>query len=410
MEPKGFTTKIIHTSYSKNDAHRSLIQPIYSNAAFEFERAEDMEQAFLGRKADHMYSRISNPTVENFEQRVRATTGALSVTALSSGMAAISNTFFAIAGAGDHIITSKHLFGNSFSFFNSTLKSLGVETIFCDLTDIGEVEKNINSNTRALFLETMTNPQMEVADLRQLSALAKKFNLVLVTDSTITPFNVFKAKEHGVDIEVISSTKVISGGATSIGGIIVDHGTYNWKQNPKLEPLANKFGPFAFNAKLRKEIYRNLGACLSPFNAYLQSIGMETLDMRYQKAATNCQKIAEYLNAHPKVQEVNFPGLKRSKFYKISKSQFGELPGAVLSFNLSSKEVCFEFLNKLTLLRRATNLFDNKTLIMHPASTIFCEYSREAREDMGVPDTMIRLSLGIEDIEDLIEDINQALN
>lgn len=410
MEPKGFTTKIIHSSYQKNDAHRALHLPIYSNAAFEFEKAEDMEEAFLGRKPDHMYSRISNPTVENLEQKVRAITGALSVTAVSSGMAAISNVFFAFAEAGDNIITSKYLFGNTYSFFNNTLRSFGLQTKFCDLTDPCDVEKNIDHKTKAIFFETVTNPQMEVVDINQLSAIAEKNHLLLISDSTITPFNIFKAKDFGVNIEVISSTKVISGGGTSIGGLIVDYGNFNWKKISKLESLSEKFGPYAFNAKLRKEVFRNLGACLSPFHAYLQSIGMETLDLRYTKAAINCKKVADFLLNHPVVKSVNFPGLEDSKFYEISKKQFGELPGAVLSFNLRTKEECFKFLNRLTIIRRATNLFDNKTLIMHPASTIFCEYTKEARADMGVPDTLIRLSLGIEDTEDLIDDLNNALS
>jgi len=387
-----------------------LHMPIYSNAAFEFEDAEQMENAFLGRQPDHMYSRISNPTVENFEQKIKAITGALSVTALSSGMAAISNVFFTFAKAGDNIITSKHLFGNSFSFFNSTLRAFGVEPRFCDLTDENDIEQNIDNNTKALFFETITNPQLEVVDIHQLSLIARDHQLLLIADSTITPFNIFKAKDLGVNIEVISSTKIISGGATSIGGLIVDYGTFDWKVIPKLESLAQKFGPFAFNAKLRKEVFRNLGACLSPFNAYLQSIGLETLDLRYAKAASNCIRMAEFLKQHSRVVSVNFPGLKDSPFYDISKKQFGDFPGAILSFNLMSKEECFEFLNKLTIIRRATNLFDNKTLIMHPASTIFCEFNKEARHDMGVPDTLIRLSLGIEELDDLIGDINNALN
>lgn len=409
MEPKGFSTKIIHSHYLKKDSHNALHMPIYSNAAFEFDNAELMEQAFQGRRPDHVYSRISNPTVENFEQRIQAITGALGVTALSSGMAAISNVFFTFLEAGDNIITSKHLFGNSYSFLYGTLRSFGVEAKLCDLTDTEDIEKNINANTKAIFFETITNPQLEVVDIQQLSQIARKYQLLLIADSTVTPFSIFKAKDFGVNIEVISSTKILSGGATSIGGLIVDYGNFNWGKIPKLESFANKFGPYAFNAKLRKEIFRNLGACLSPYHAYLQSVGMETLDLRYKKAAFNCMTVAEFLQQHNRLVSVNFPGLKDSAFYEISKKQFGELPGAILTFNLKSKEACFEFLNRLTIIRRATNLSDNKTLIMHPASTIYCEFSTEARTDMGIPDTLIRLSLGIEDVEDLIEDINIAL-
>src|ERR1035437_6124036 len=266
MVIKGFSTKVIHAEYSKKDAHNALQMPIYSNAAFEFESAELMEEAFLGRTPSHAYSRISNPTVENFEQRIRSITGALSVTALSSGMAAISNVFFTIAKAGDNIITSKHLFGNTYSFFTSTLKAFGVESRFCDLTNPEEIINAIDGNTIAVFFETITNPQLEIADINTLSKIAKEHGVVVIADSTLTPPNIFNAQAFGVDIEAISSTKIISGGATSLGGLILDYGQFDWSGFSKLSELAKRFGPFAFNAKLRKEIHRNLGACLSPYH------------------------------------------------------------------------------------------------------------------------------------------------
>jgi O-acetylhomoserine (thiol)-lyase len=405
-----FSTKVIHTPYIKKDSHNALHMPIYSNASFEFENAEGMESAFLGKQADHVYSRISNPTVEAFEQRIKAVTGALGVTALSSGMAAISNLFFTITESGDNIITSRNLFGNTYSFLKNTLQSFGIKTLFCDLTDVSSIEASINGNTRAIFFETITNPQLEVVDISQLSLVAKKHNLLLIADSTCTPPNIFRAKDFDINIEVISSTKAISSGATSLGGLILDHGNFDWKHNHKLKSLADKFGNYAFIAKLRKEISRNLGACLSPFHASLQSVGLETLDLRYIKAASNCRHIAEFLDKDNRVFNVNYPGLKNSRFYAISKQQFGELPGTVLTFNLADKSDCFRFLNKLKIMRRSTNLFDNKTLIMHPASTIYCEYCSEEKEDMGVPETLIRLSSGIEDVNDLIEDIDKALN
>jgi len=404
-----FSTKVIHAPYIKKDSHNALQMPIYSNASFEFAKAEDMESAFLGRQPDHVYTRISNPTVEAFENRVKNVTGALGVTALSSGMAAISNVFFTIAESGDNIITSNNLFGNSYSFFNNTIRSFGVNPVFCDLTDIPSTESRINQNTRAIFFETITNPQLEVADIARLSALAIKYNLLLIADSTCTPPNIFRAGDFGINVEVISSTKAISSGATSLGGLILDHGNFDWRHISKLKSHADKFGNFAFIAKLRKEVFRNIGACLSPYHANLQSVGFETMDLRYNKAAQNCKDMAEFLDHDDRVSGVNYPGLKNSKFYKISRRQFGELPGTVLTFTLPSKGDCFEFLNRLTIMRRSTNLFDNKTLIIHPASTIYCEYSKEERAGMGVPDTLIRLSLGIEDSNDLIEDLNSAL-
>ena len=208
----GFTTKLIHSPFAKEDPNRALHQPIYSNSAFDFESAEQMELAFQGRLPVHSYSRISNPTVENFELRVKQITGSLNVTALSSGMAAISNVIFVLASAGSNIIASKHLFGNTYVFFESTIKDFGVEIRFCDLTNTDEVRANIDDKTVAVFVETITNPQLEVVDLENLALVAHENNVPVIADSTLTPPNVFNAKEFGVDIEVISSTKCISGG------------------------------------------------------------------------------------------------------------------------------------------------------------------------------------------------------
>ena len=410
LKPKGFTTRIIHTPFAKEDVNHALHQPIYSNAAFDFESAEQMELAFQGRLPVHAYSRITNPTVENFELRIKQITGALNVTALSSGMAAVSNVIFMLASAGTNIIASRHLFGNTFVFFESTIKEFGIETRFCDLTNNEEVRANIDSNTVAIFVETITNPQLEVVDLKSLSGLAHEHNVPLIADSTLTPPNVFNGKAFGVDIEVISSTKCISGGGTSIGGLIVDYGTFNWSKSVKLASLSKKFGPFAFNYKLRREIFRNLGACMSPFAAYLQSLGLETLQMRFEKAANNCRELADFLESIPQVKEVNYPGKPGSQFEKISKTQFGNYPGAMLTFDFSSREECFAFMNNLELIRRATNVYDNKTLILHPASTIYCDFNEETRQSLHVYDTTLRLSLGIEDSDDLISDLLQAIN
>ena len=410
LKPIGFTTRIIHTPYAREDANRALHQPIYSNAAFDFESAEQMELAFQGRLPVHAYSRISNPTVENFELRIKEITGALNVTALSSGMAAVSNVIFMLASSGSNIIASKHLFGNTYVFFESTIKEFGIETRFCDLTNNEEVKANIDSNTVAVFVETITNPQLEVVDMQSLSQTAHEQNVPLIADSTLTPPNVFNGKAFGVDIEVISSTKCISGGGTSVGGLIVDYGTFNWSKSKKLASHAKRFGPYAFNYKLRREIFRNLGACLSPFAAYLQSLGLETLQLRFEKAANNCRALAEFLDSITLVKSVNYPGKPGSTFAAISKVQFGEFPGAMLTFDFATREECFSLMNNLQLIRRATNVYDNKTLILHPASTIYCDFDRDTRESLHVYDTTLRLSLGIEDIEDLKSDLLQALN
>lgn len=409
MKKTGFNTKILHTKFSKEDPHGSLHVPLYENVAFEFKNAEDLELAFQGKKPSHMYSRISNPTVEHFEQRIKAVTDAAGVMALSSGMAAISNTILAVARTQDNIITSKHLFGNTYSLFELTLKDWGLETRYADLTKPDGIRGLIDGKTRAIFLETITNPQLEVADLKALSGIAKEKNILLIVDTTMTPPYLFSAKDFGVDIEVLSSTKWISGGATSVGGLIIDHGLYDWKKNEKLKADAVKFGPYALINRLRREVYRNIGACLSPHSAYLQSLGLETLSLRLDTACANTLKIAEFLKTSPRVKAVNYPGLKDSPFYKIARAQFNGKPGALLTFDLRSKEECFKFMNHLKLIRRATNLQDNRTLVLHPASTIFCEYEPALKKAMGVRETLIRLAVGIEDSRDLIADIEQAL-
>ena len=408
-EELSFTGKLLNTPYGKPDAYGALSMPVYHSAAFEFETAEEMEAAFIGKSPNHTYSRITNPTVQYFESRVQTITGALSVTALNSGMAAISNAIICLAQTGSNIVTSKHLFGNTYSFFVSTLAAFGVKTRFCDLTNPDEVEAHIDENTCAVFLEILTNPQLEVVDLKALSAITKTKGVPLVADTTVIPFCSFKAKDFGINIEIVSSTKYISGGATSLGGLIMDHGNFDWQALPKLHTMAKQFGPATFTAKLRKEIHRNLGAYMTPQVAYMQTLGLETLTIRYNRATETCQRLVEKLEKLPEIASVNYTGLPTNKFYVISKAQFGEHPGAMFTFDLESREAAFRFMNKLKLIKRATNLFDNKTLAIHPASTIFGTFTPEVREEMNVSDNTIRISVGLESVEDLLADFVQAL-
>jgi len=408
-EELSFNGQLLHTPYAKPDAYGALSMPVYNSAAFEFDTAEQMEAAFMGRSAEHTYSRISNPTVQYFESRVQGLTGALSVTALNSGMAAISNAIITLAKTGSNIITSKHLFGNTYSFFVSTMAAFGVETRFCDLNSPDEVEAYIDANTCAVFLEIITNPQMEVADLKALSLIAKKNGVPLVADTTIIPFSAFKAKDWGVNIEIVSSTKYISGGATSVGGLIIDYGNFDWISSPKLHVMAKEFGLSAFTVKLRKEIHRNLGSYMTPQVAYMQNLGLETLTIRYERETNTCLQLAQRLEKLKGVESVNYNGLPSNPFYELSKNQFGDRPGAMFTFNLASRETCFCFLNKLKVIRRATNLFDNQSLAIHPASTIFGNFTEAIRKEMNVSDKTIRISVGLEDVEDLYADFVQAL-
>lgn len=408
---KGFTTKAIHGEPVKRDAHGTLRMPVYDSVAFEHETAENMQAAFEGRLPSHSYSRISNPTVEDYEQRVRLLADALGVIAVSSGMAAISNVILALAEAGTNIVTTRSLFGNTYSLLESTLRPWGLDISYVDLSNADALAAAIDENTRAVFLETITNPQLQVIDVEAVANVAHARNVPVIVDGTVTSPYLFRAKEFGADLEVMASTKYISGGATSVGGLILDYGTFNWRRNPKVAPWVAKFGPSALLTWMRADVYRNLGSCLSPHNAYLQTLGLETLSLRAERSCENALAIAEFLErGHDKVRAVNYPGLPSSKYHEIAKRQFPNGFGGILTFDLGNKAECFAFMDSLRLVRRATNLNDNKSLILHPASTIYCEYSPVEKEEMNVSDSMLRLSVGIEDVDDILEDLQIALS
>ena len=405
----GFATNSIHGVQLKADVHGSLRTPVYDNVAFEFESANDINQAFAGRKPAHTYSRITNPTVEDFEQRIRLISGGSAVIAVSSGMAAITNVILALAGAGTNIVTSKHLFGNTLSLFERTLKPWGLEVKYVDMSQPDEVRQAIDENTRAVFLESITNPQLEVADFKAISEVTSETDVPLIVDGTVTTPYLFRSREFGANIEVLSSTKYISGGATCMGGVIIDNGNFDWRKSPRLKEWAPKMGRLALLGSLRREVFRNVGSCLAPHHAYLHSLGLETLSLRIDKSCSNALDLAEFLQQHEKVSSVNYPGLPGSRFHHIASTQFCKRFGGILTFDLESREDCFKLLDNLQLIKRATNVNDNKTLILHPASTIFCEYPDEALSDMGVRQTMIRLSAGIEDLDDLRNDLARGL-
>jgi O-acetylhomoserine (thiol)-lyase len=383
---------------------------VYDNVAFEFADAHDIQLAFEGRKPAHSYSRISNPTVEEFEQRVRLLADALGVIAVSSGMAAISNVILALAESGTNIVTTRWVFGNTYSLFEHTFKPWGLDVTYVDMADTSALAAAINERTRAVFLEVITNPQLQVVDIAQIARIAHERGVPVILDGTVTTPYLFRSKDYGVDVEVLSSTKYISGGATSVGGLIVDNGIFDWKKNPKLHSAAKKFGPGALLTALRREVYRNTGACLSPHNAFLQTLGLETLSLRIDKSCANTLALARWLQRqHPKVVAVNYPGLESSPYHCLAKRLFPRGAGGILTFDLGSREQCFAFQDALKMVRRATNINDNKTLALHPASTIYCEYSAEEKAAMGVSDSMLRLAVGIEEVEDIIEDLERGL-
>ena len=385
-------TIAINTPFAHPDAYGSLAMPIYTNVSYEFEDAQQMADAFTGKLKAPNYGRVENPTVTNLEHRVRELTGAAHVTGYNSGMAAISNALFAVAAQGKNIVTSRHLFGNTLAFITTTLMPFGVKPRLRDLTDIEAVEKAVDDDTCCIFLEIVTNPQLEVADLQALSAIAHRKGIPLIADSTVIPFTETSLNDLGVDIEVVSSTKYLSGGGTSLGGLVIDYGTF---------PQINK--------RIKGDLIYNLGAYMSPYSAYQQTLGLETLDVRYQRQAANTLHVAEGLLHVDGIERVTYIGLKDNPFYELARKQFGPTSGAMLTIDLASKEDCFRFINRLRVIHRATNLFDSRSLAIHPASTIFGFFPERQLEQMDVRQTTIRLSIGLEDPEDLLEDIRQAV-
>ncbi|MBR1389454.1 MAG: O-acetylhomoserine aminocarboxypropyltransferase/cysteine synthase [Prevotella sp.] len=407
-----YETKILTTKYQKPDAYGSLSMPVYYTAAFEFDSAKAMSDAFCGRSMAPSYARIANPTTTYLEERVRQLTGAVSVTALNTGMAAIHYALAAVSGAGLNIVASKHLFGNSVSLIRDTLGNFGIEPRFADFTKVGEVESLIDDKTCALFFEIITNPQLFVADIRALADIAHAKGVPLIADTTIVPFSTFRAHELGVDIEVISSTKYISGGGTGLGGLLIDYGSFDWTQSPSqaLQSRTKRVGrKMAFTARVKTELITNLGALMTPQVAYMETLGLDTLDIRFRRQAETTLWLAQQCQQLPEISRVNYTGLPDNPFYELSKRQFGSLPGAVFTIDLASKDAAFAFIDKLKVIRRATNLFDRKSLAIHPASTIFGLFTAEQCQAMSVLDTTVRLSIGLEAGEDLLEDIKQAL-
>ena len=387
-------TQAIHLEYERRDAYDSLSVPVYNTLAYEFDNAAIMSEAFTDKIKAPDYSRVENPTVTNLERRVAALTDAAHATAFNSGMAAISNTLMSLAAQGKNIVTSKHLFGNTYALLVATLRRFGVKVRLRDLTNIEAVREAIDDDTCCVFLEILTNPQLEVADLKAISEVAHEKNVPLVVDSTVIPFTQFSAKNLGVDIEVVSSSKYVSGGATSLGGLVIDYGT----------PFNGDFAK-----RLYGEMLFNFGAYMTPQVAYMQTIGLETLDARYRVQSCNALELAKKLRTLPQIQYVNYVGLEDNPYHELAQRQFGKTAGAMICIDLESKEACFNFLNNLKLIHRATNLFDNRSLAIHPASTIFGAFSESMRRSMDVKDTTIRLSVGLEDVDDLFEDIKQAV-
>jgi O-acetylhomoserine (thiol)-lyase len=407
----GFTTKLLHCEDKKRDVHGSLRPPIYECAAFGFDSAGQIAGAFDGSKPAHSYSRVTNPTVEALELRVTAMANARGTVAVASGMAAITTIVVALCEAGSTIIASPYLFGNTIALFEKTLGPWGLKIRWVDPSKLEGIILAIDKSTRMVFMETISNPQIMVTDVGKVAKACGAKRIPFVLDNSLATSYLLRSRDFGVAVEIASSTKYLSGGGTSVGGLIIDNGAFDWRQAPRIKDSVKKWGNDAFLKTLKTSVARNIGACLSPHAAYLQTLGLETLGLRIDRSSDNAIAVAEFLQSHAKVRKVFYPGLKGSPYFDLAQKQFryGRC-GGLLSFELRSGASPLRFIDTLKLIKRSTNFNDNKSLAIHPASTIFCEYSKKQLRTLAIPDTMVRLSVGIEEAEEIIGDLSKGLD
>ncbi len=404
-----FNTALIHGDFASDEKTGATNTPIYQSSSFEHQTAEDLENIFKGTKPGFIYSRINNPTVEAFERRISYLEGGMGAVACSSGMAAVTLAVLNILRSGDEMISGSGIFGGTYSLFQG-LEDFGVLTRYVVDNDINSFAACINAKTRLIYIETIGNPKLDVPDIQKIAELAHSRGIPLVVDNTATTPCLIRPIELGADIVVHSSSKYINGSGNSISGIIVDSGKFKWdyERYPSLKEY-KKFGPFVYLAKLRKGLFKDFGACLSPFNAFLNNIGLETLGLRMDRLCENARLLAASLGKNPQVLQVNYPGLEDNEAYSRATRQFGGRYGAILTIRVGSKANAFKVINNLKYAINLANIGDVRTLVIHPASTININNSHEEKENMGVYEDLIRISVGLEDIEDLIEDFEQAL-
>ncbi|MCR5665385.1 MAG: aminotransferase class I/II-fold pyridoxal phosphate-dependent enzyme [Eubacterium sp.] len=405
----GFNTRLLHAGVVP-DENGATLTPIYQNTAFAQESARNLEGIFENKKAGYCYTRVGNPTVSAFENRITKLEGGIASVACASGMAALTAALLNILNCGDELISSASLYGGTIDLFRD-LKAYGITTRYVRTNDWTALEEAFTERTKLVFAETIGNPCLDVTDLERLSEIAHKHHVPLIVDNTTATPYLIQALEHGADIVVNSSSKYINGSSNSISGILTDKGRFPWdfEKYPGLKAY-KKYGPMCYVAKLRGGLFRNMGACLAPMNAYLNMIGMETLGLRMKCHCENAKKLAEWMEAeYPNVQ-VRYPGLKSSPWYEVAQRQFDNGFGAILTLRLGSKERAFAFIDHLKLAYNLSNIGDSKTLVIHPASTISLHSTQKEREDAGVYDDLVRVSVGIEDIEDIIEDFKNAFS
>ena len=407
-----FSTRVIHKGSKKDPTTGATAIPIYQTASFEYEEIQTLSDVFHGRQFGYQYSRVTNPTITQFENRVTGlhqdARGSIGV---SSGMAAITTALFALCGAGDELILAKSLFGGTYYLMKHVFENFGVKCHFVNTTDISAYEKKINKKTAAIFLETIGNPKLDVPNIQSITKLANTHNIPVVVDSTVTTPYLFQGKANGVSVLVYSATKYLSGSGTTVAGVITDTGHFDWRKSKstRIQEAGKKFGEMAFLGRCQRQICSNTGCVLPPFNAFLTSLGFDTLPLRMNKHCENALKLATFFDQHPKVKEARYPGLKKHPDHSVASQQFDQKFGGIVTLRVENKEKAFNVIDKTKIARTLVNIGDTKTLVVHPQSTIYRDFSEEEAEEAGVFTDLIRVSVGLEDCQDLIEDFDQAL-
>jgi O-acetylhomoserine (thiol)-lyase len=417
----GFNTRALHAGQKPDPATRARAVPIYQTTSFVFEDSADAAALFGLQKFGNIYTRIMNPTTAVFEERMAALEGGVAGLAVASGQAAQFLTLSSLMQAGDHLVAAATLYGGTWTQFDVSFRRLGIETTFVEPDDPENFRKAIRPNTRALYGETIANPRMNILDIAKVAAIAHEHKLPLVIDNTLASPYLCRPIEHGADIVVHSATKFLGGHGTSIGGMIVDSGKFDWKQGhfPQINDpspgyrglrFSEVFGNIAFIIKARVDGLRDFGPCISPFNSFLFLQGIETLGMRMKLHSTNTQAVAEWLSKDARVHWVNYPGLPSSPYHAIAKQYMPEGAGAVLTFGIKGgKEAGRNFVDHMKLFSHLANIGDAKSLVIHPASTTHQQLSEADQAAAGITPDLIRLSVGLEDIADILWDIDQAL-
>lgn len=403
-----FNTFLLHNDKSANHEYGATLPPIYQVSAFAYDTAEQLEKVFNQRASGFSYSRVGNPTVSAFENRIAVLEGGIGAVACASGMSAITAVLLNILKTGDEVIVSSGLFGGTIELF-TTLKAFGITAKFLEEITYETVSNAVTQNTKAVFTELIGNPKLDVVDIQSVSKACKEHQIPLIVDSTTATPYLIHPLEHGADIVIHSSSKYINGSGNSISGIIIDGGSFHWTKEkyPEFEPYV-KYGTFAFLAKLRNSTWRNTGGCLSPFHAYMNILGLETLGLRMERCCENALKLAEFLETLEPIT-VNYPALPSSPYYETVKKELSGKGGAIITIRTGSKEKAFKLMNAVQYASIATNIGDVRTLLIHPASTIYTNDTEEQRIHAGVYEDTIRISVGIEDIDDLISDFQHAV-